>query len=132
MENTFLITKENLLGSLATAILQLKKLKEKKNESRNIQFFSSLIDFIDKANTDNYRELLYDKNFIVSEETLGNIHDELNKKEIDKEIDLKELKTTLLQITNESNSQVIEKTMDKLKEIAEILWQMNNNKQSFM
>lgn len=131
MGQSHLITVENLIGSIAGAILELKKIKERKKSDSDTSFLFNLIDFIEKANNEDYHNLLYNKYFIVSEDVLGNLHHEFKENDISNKIDFKNLKESLLEITKQSSVK-IEESMGKLREIAMILLQIKNQRQIHM
>jgi hypothetical protein len=124
MQSSYLLTEDNLIGSIASFILQLKRIKDKKETSYDNTFLDKLMDFLGKAN----EELLYDKYFIISEEVLGLLHQELKEKRISETIDFLELKQNLMEIPEKPDIQNIDKSMVKLKEIAMTLLQLKNQK----
>lgn len=132
MENTFFITEENLIGTLANAILELKNVKEQK-QGANLTAFNDLINFLQTASDQTYKELLYDKHFIISPEILQNLHKELTASEIRNKIGFSNIKKMLMSINQDTaNSTLIENAMDEIKKIVLILMQMKNNIQNYM
>ncbi|HVA98924.1 MAG TPA: hypothetical protein VNG53_08520 [Bacteroidia bacterium] len=130
MSDSFLITEENLIGTIASAILQLKKIKEQKESTFETKFLIKLIDFIEKTNRENYLELLYDKYFIISKKVLENLHQEFNEINILVKIDFEIIKKYLTKTSFERNT--TEELMEKLKEIAMILLQIRSQRQVHM
>jgi hypothetical protein len=132
MENTFLITEDNLIGSIASAMLKLKRVKRDASSVNEISSFIELVKFIDRANENDYQDLLYEKNFLVSEKVLSNLHQEFKKNDISSKIDFKELIAKLSKIVSESNLTEIDLIMNKLKDIIEILLKIKTNRQIYM
>ena len=132
MERTYLVTQDNLIGSIATAMLKLKKIKGNRSPSNDIHSFIELIKFIDAANESNYKDLLYDKNFFVSESVLNNLHEDLQEKKVSSIIDFKELINILTKIIEKAIPEEIDFAMDKLKEVVNILLQIKGSKHIYM
>lgn len=128
MSNSFYLTEENLIGSIGNALLQLKKVKDKKLETVNNDFLLKLIDFFEKANDVNkYQSLLFDKYFIISEDFLDNIHQEFKEKNILNDVNFSTLKDSLKVLS--SDSIAVNTLREKLKDIVLVLLQIRNNRQ---
>jgi hypothetical protein len=132
MKNNFWITEENLVGNIASAMLSLKKLKRERDSTKNVLSFIEIIKFIDLANKPEYRDLLYDKNFFVSESILLKLHTELQKNKISDKIDFKILIELLSEIVETPTLEKIDLAVSKLKEIVEILLHLKSQKEIYM
>lgn len=128
MSNSFYLTEENLIGSIGNALLQLKKVKDKKLKTVDNDFFIKLIDFFETANDENkYQSLLFDKYFIISEFFLDNIHQEFKQKDNLSNLDFSILKDSLKVLGTDNIA--VDTLRDKLKEIVLVLLQIRNNRQ---
>jgi hypothetical protein len=128
MSNSFYLTEENLIGSIGNALLQLKKVKDRKLKTVDNDFFIKLIDFFEIANDENkYQSLLFDKYFIISESFLDNIHQEFKQKDNLSNLDFSILKDSLKVLSTDNIA--VDTLRDKLKEIVLVLLQIRNNRQ---
>jgi hypothetical protein len=127
---SYLLTEENLIGSLGDAILQLKQIKEGSSEELDLVFFNKLIEFFEKANDDDYQNLLFDKYFIVSKEFLGDLHKEFRNTEILHKIDFLNLKKSILNL--ESGSANVDDLKNLLKSIVLVLLKNRNYRQAHL
>ena len=116
---SYFLTEENLIGSIGSAILQLKQVKEGRIETVDTAFLNKLMDFFEKANMEDYKDLLYDKYFIVSEDFLGNLHKEFKNNEVIKNIDFANIKNSISGL--QTNKETIDELKNKLKSVATIL-----------
>jgi hypothetical protein len=132
MENTFLITEDNLIGSVATVMLKLKRIKTNTESRQDVISFIEIIKFINTANENDYNKLLYDKNFIVSEQVLNTLHKEFEKVDIASKVNFQALIQMLTEIVKNPIAQEIDIAMKKLKEVIEILLQIKRHKQYYM
>lgn len=132
MENIFLITEDNLIGSVATVILKLKRIKANFGCREDILSFIEIIKFINTANGNEYNRLLYDKNFIVSEQVLNTLHLEFARADITSKVNFQLLIQMLQRIIAEPSLQEIDNAMKKLKEVIDILLQIKSRKQYYM
>jgi len=134
METNYLVTEDNLIGSVATAMLKLKVVKDKKEAKNDLSNFIGLIEFLKEAKNSDYEKLLYDKNFFVSANVLNNLHTELNNSNISSLIDLKNLSLTLSKIvkSDDAASEDINTATLKLKQLAEILLHIKAKNQLYM
>lgn len=132
MENTFLITEDNLIGSVATVMLKLKRIKTNAESRQDVESFIEIIKFINSANENDYSKLLYDKNFIVSEQVLNTLHKEFEKADITSKVNFQALIKMLTKIIDNPITQEIDLAMKKLKEVIEILLQIKSHKQYYM
>lgn len=130
MENAYLITEDNLIGSIADAMLKLKRIKDGKMSTSDSKFFLRLIEFLEKTNTESYKDLLYDKYFVVSEELLNSIHKEFTTQQIVNASHFTEFKNILGNIVQHPEAYSVEESMSKLKEIGLVLLQIKNQRQS--
>lgn len=130
MKNSFHITESNLIGSIASAILILKKIKSRRGSMQELEPFVDLIKFIQAANDIKYKELLYDKNFIISEDTLNNLHVELQAKL--SKVNLNQLIERVTELKLDANAAQIDITIQGLREVVEILLQINIKNQTYM
>jgi hypothetical protein len=129
MEKSFLITEENLIGSIADTMLELKKIRDSKKSDYDNGFIIRLIEFLAKAYDESYEDLLYDRYFIISEEVLGSLHYEIKESDIAKEIDFRIFKKKLIEINVDSGKEEIEDVMASLKKITLVLLKTKNQKQ---
>lgn len=134
MEKNYLVTEDNLIGSVATAMLKLKQIRDKGAPKEKVSEFINLIKFIENANDSEYEKLLYDKNFIISAPALESLHLELNKNNISSRIDLTNLITTLSKIVSSPNIafEDVDIATSKLKQLVEILLHIKAKNQSYM
>jgi hypothetical protein len=128
--NSYLLTEENLIGSLGNAILHLKQIKEGTTQDVDTDFFNKLIDFFEKANNEDYQTLLYDKYFIVSEEFLGDLHKEFMSSKIINDIDFLNLKKSIS--TLQSNKGTVDELRNMLKTIVLVLLKNRNYRQAHL
>ncbi len=132
MRANYLVTEENLIGSVATAMLKLKRIKDKVEPKERLSDFIGLIKFIEDANNSDYKKLLYKENFFISESVLRNLHTELNKNNISSQIDFTDLIETLSKIVETAISEDIDTAAIKLNKVAEILLHIKVKNQTYM
>lgn len=132
MEKHTHITEDSLIGNIGSVMLQLKKLREKAISYSDIKDTIALVQFLSRASEENYKELLYEKSFIISEKTLTHIHQELNKQELLESLDSTNLSNDLSLLSENSSTETISELIRKLKGIAMALWHMKNKTQIYL
>jgi|ERR1035437_3860035 hypothetical protein len=127
MVQSYLLTEENLVGTLADAILQLNSIKQGRTTKIDTTFFTNLIDFFDKATEHDFHNLLYERYFIVSEIFLNNIHHVLSQgsKQISEYSSIKKLLTEISQHPMDE----IDEAIEKLKSLTMMLLKIKNQRQ---
>ena len=134
MENSILINEDNIIGCIASTILEFKKVKLNK-EINSYENIFNLLNFLKNTNNESYKDLLYDKNFLISENTLIELHNEFkNNEKINSDkigrliLNIEEIKKNS-EIKRKNEIESIDFIMGELKKIIEILLKLKYQKQ---
>ena len=134
MENSILINEDNIIGCIASTILEFKKVQLNK-EINSYENIFNLLNFLKNTNNESYKDLLYDKNFLISENTLIELHNEFkNNEKINSDkigrliLNIEEIKKNS-EIKRKNEIESIDFIMGELKKIIEILLKLKYQKQ---